>query len=211
MQFVGACLLGIAWRYQKCIVLIGEGANGKSTLIDILRALFEASKVAAIPPNKLTDQYYVAELVGKVINLCAETPKSELRDSDKFKSVVTGDWTSGRAPYKPVAHFQPIAGHMFGCNTLPGTDDQSKGFWRRFVVVTFNRVFAEHEQSKTLSASRPSASYHRQRSQSESTLPVRTSGSTQDAAPGLRGLRGSRDASVIRHWALIDGLHQPPC
>jgi len=152
LQFAGACLLGIAWTFQKCIVLIGEGANGKSTLIEILRALFEASKVVSIPPNRLTDQYYVAELVGKVINLCAETPRSELRDSDKFKLVVTGDWTTGRAPYKPVTNFQPIAGHLFGCNELPGTDDQSKGFWRRFVVVIFNREFAEHEQNKSLAA-----------------------------------------------------------
>jgi putative DNA primase/helicase len=37
--------------------------------------------------------------------------------------------------------FRPIAGHYFAANKLPGTQDQTEGFWRRFVVLTFNRSF----------------------------------------------------------------------
>ena len=45
--------------------------------------------------------------------------------------------TSGKSPFD----FRPVAGHIFAANRLPGTADQSKGFWRRFLVVTFRRDF----------------------------------------------------------------------
>ena len=37
--------------------------------------------------------------------------------------------------------FRPRAGHYFAANRLPGTNDQTDGFWRRFIVLKFNRSF----------------------------------------------------------------------
>ncbi|MCX6833524.1 MAG: hypothetical protein NTW07_00060, partial [candidate division Zixibacteria bacterium] len=39
-EFVGACLVGVATSMAKALVFLGEGRNGKSTLIRIIEALF---------------------------------------------------------------------------------------------------------------------------------------------------------------------------
>lgn len=39
-EHAGACLLGIAAKYQLAIVLFGPGGNGKSTYIDIITKIF---------------------------------------------------------------------------------------------------------------------------------------------------------------------------
>jgi putative DNA primase/helicase len=39
---------------------------------------------------------------------------------------------------------------MFAANRLPGTADHTHGFWRRLVVLPFNRTFVEAEQEPEL-------------------------------------------------------------
>lgn len=51
-------------RWEKCLVLLGSGANGKSVLIDIVTALLGAENVCHFSLNRLTEAngYYRAEL-----------------------------------------------------------------------------------------------------------------------------------------------------
>lgn len=44
-------MLGIAPKLQKALVALGSGANGKSTLVEILLALFPADAQAGIAPQ----------------------------------------------------------------------------------------------------------------------------------------------------------------
>jgi putative DNA primase/helicase len=41
-------------------------------------------------------------------------------------------------------------GHLFAANRLPGTTDHTHGFWRRWLVVEFHRVFRPEEQNTNL-------------------------------------------------------------
>lgn len=44
----------------------------------------------------------------------------------------------------------PRAGHVFACNRLPTSADRSHGFFRRFVVLGFDRIFKPEEQDHRL-------------------------------------------------------------
>jgi putative DNA primase/helicase len=141
-EFMGACLLGIAPRFQLCVVLTGGGENGKSAFIDVVRHQFPKEARCAIPPQKWGEDYFKAQLAGKRFNCVSELPESEIIASEAFKAIVTGDETTGRHPHERPFSFVPRAGNVFACNALPGTTDHTKGFWRRFAVVAFNRSFA---------------------------------------------------------------------
>jgi P4 family phage/plasmid primase-like protien len=80
-------------------------------------------------------------LAGKLYNVCAELPEAEIIASEAFKAIVTGDPITGRHIRQAPFTFKPKAGHLFLANDLPGTQDQSRGFWRRFIVIRFNRCF----------------------------------------------------------------------
>ncbi len=159
-EFAGACLLGIAPKFAVALVPIGAGANGKSVVIDVLSGLFPSEAVSCIPPQDLGQEYRRARLAGIRLNAVSELPESDILDSEPFKAVIDGSQIEGRVPREMPFKFRPIAGHIFAGNRLPGTSDQTLGFWRRMMPVTFNRIFKREEQDaylavKILSGERP--------------------------------------------------------
>jgi len=157
-ELTGAALLGFATRYETAAFLTGSGANGKSSVIKIIRALFPEGSVVAIAPHDFENEYYRARLAGDSdrgtpparLNIVAETPEDEMVSAHHFKQIVSGDLTSGRHPAGRPFDFVPIAAHWFVCQELPPTRDQSHGFWRKVKVIDFNRTFDEAEQDKYL-------------------------------------------------------------
>lgn len=149
-EFTGACTLGIAPKLQKALVALGSGANGKSTLVEILLALFPAGAKSGIAPQDWEREYYRADLVGKRINAVAELPRADLMRSEAFKAIIAGDLIIGRPIRRSPVQFRPIAGHLFAANALPPVDDGSPAFWRRLVIMTFNRRFPDCAQEKDL-------------------------------------------------------------
>ncbi len=140
-EFVGAALLGIATQFRKCILLEGGGSNGKSVLIEVVRSLFPPSALASIPPNRWRHEYYAADLDGILLNTIGETPRRAVLASEEFKNVLGGDPLTGRHPRGRPFEFHPRAAHILATNGLPEVNDQSEGFWDRFMVLEFNRRF----------------------------------------------------------------------
>ena len=149
-EYVGISLLGLATRFQRALVLLGDGANGKGVFSSVVERCMPPGSVCAIPPQDAGQEYRRAMLAGKLLNIVSELPEADILDSESWKSIVAGDTTTGREIRKEPFTFKPIAGHIYSANRLPGTTDQSHGFWRRLSIVRFNRVFQEHEQNPDL-------------------------------------------------------------
>lgn len=149
-EFFGVSLLGQATRFQKVLVLHGAGANGKSVASQVIEHCAPPGSVCSIPPQDLAQEYRRAMLAGKLLNLVSELPEADILDSESWKATVAGDSTTGREIRGAPFTFKPKAGHLYSANRLPGTSDQTHGFWRRLLVVSFDRVFAPHEQDPGL-------------------------------------------------------------
>jgi putative DNA primase/helicase len=130
--------------------LIGDGGNGKSVFIDVISSLCGKDNVCNISLNRLNDEKYLPELFGKMINVSGETPSAKQMNTDLIKSVVAGDWVTGREVYKKPSKFKPYAKHYLGMNTLPEIDDNTHGMWRRIHVIEFPRTFTESEMDVEL-------------------------------------------------------------
>lgn len=140
-EFFGGSLLGLATDYDKSVVAVGNGDEGKSTLAQIVVAAFPPGSITTIPPQLMGQEYRRADLAGKRLNVVNELPESTILDSESFKAIVSGDLIDARHIREAPFRFKPVAGHYFAANKLPGTRDQTRGFWRRFIVITFNRTF----------------------------------------------------------------------
>jgi P4 family phage/plasmid primase-like protien len=136
-EFAGGCFLGLATRYQRAVVLLGEGDNGKSVVINVISAAFPSAARAAIPPQDWEQEYRRAMLAGVRLNALSELPEQDILASEAFKAVITGDEIVGRHIRESPFLFRPVAGHLFAANQLPGTSDLTEGFWRRLVVLNF--------------------------------------------------------------------------
>lgn len=142
-QFIGLCLVGAATRSQKCLVLLGGGANGKSALLRVIEGLFPREAMSHLPPQEMTG-FKLWSLEGKRINIAGDIPKARLDELSVFKAIVTGDPVSVDRKYKDVAQLIPRAGHVFATNDPPTSEsDFAEGYFRRFLFITFNRSFLD--------------------------------------------------------------------
>jgi P4 family phage/plasmid primase-like protien len=143
-EFLGGALFGVSPRYAKALMLLGDGANGKSVLLKVASALFHAGSREAIPPQRLEGQsseYYRAKLLRCSINVVNELPESELMETSTLKAAVSGDEMTGRDPTQQPFRAAPRAAWIVSANGLPPVRDTSGGFWRRQIVLTHSNTF----------------------------------------------------------------------
>ena len=129
---------------HKAFLLLGGGSNGKSLLLDVLRAMLGPENCSATPLQALgEDKWAPASLVGKLANLCADLPAATQRDTSKFKEIVAGDTMNAEEKYHAPFSFRPFARLVFSANEAPGTTDSSHGYWRRWLTIPFPHTFAK--------------------------------------------------------------------
>jgi P4 family phage/plasmid primase-like protien len=149
-EFAGASLFGLATAYQRSIVMWGSGAetgdNGKSTIADIIAGAMPSGSVSHVAPQSWGNEYRRDLIAGKLLNVVSELPEADILDGESFKAMITGDGMEARAIYSKPYSFNARAGHLFSANRLPGSNDQSKGFWRRLIVLVFNRTIPPEEK-----------------------------------------------------------------
>lgn len=141
-EFVGAALFGLACRYQKALLLLGDGSNGKSVFLEVVSRLIPREARSCVPPSGMDDPLMLADLIGARMNIVTELPSTHVLESSGLKAIITGEIRKARELYKPAVEFFPQAAHLFAANSLPPVSDHSKGFWRRWLVVGFNRTFS---------------------------------------------------------------------
>lgn len=142
MQELLGYLLLKDYRYQKAFMFVGEGANGKSTLIALMKEFLGAGNVACISLQELgINKFAVASLYQKMANLYPDLPSESMKDTGRFKLLTGGDAISAEHKYRPMFQFVNYAKMIFSANTLPKVHDQTDAFFRRWIIFTFPNKF----------------------------------------------------------------------
>jgi putative DNA primase/helicase len=132
---------------QQAVLLLGEGANGKSTELAAITAFIGQRNIAGISLHKIeTDRFAAARLVGKLANICPDLPSEHLSSTSVFKALTGGDIIVAERKFQDSFEFQPFARLVFSANHPPRSADASHAFFRRWVVVPFDRTFDPDEQ-----------------------------------------------------------------
>jgi len=148
-EFFGLCLTKET-KYEKALFAIGEGANGKSTILHILQQILGKRNYSSVPLELFNNPHYTANFYNRLANISIETnAKSSVYDS-LMKAVISGDTISADFKYQNVIQFNPFCKLIFALNSMPRVDDKTDAFYRRLIVVRFNRQFNEEEQNKNL-------------------------------------------------------------
>jgi hypothetical protein len=84
IRFLGYCIYRSAC-YEKAIMLIGPGKNGKSVLIKLLESFVGQENVSHASLQELTgDRFASADLYGKLVNSFADLEASKLTNTGNF-------------------------------------------------------------------------------------------------------------------------------
>lgn len=146
LEFLGLCVSGDSnKRFEKALIMIGSGSNGKSTLIDMIRSLVDPSNCASCTVNGLKNPQAAVELRGKLANLVPEMEPEDFDNSAYFKSLISGEPQSMKILYSQPFSERIDAKFVMSCNTLPQTRDWTHGMMRRFLLIPLHAVFDEKQ------------------------------------------------------------------
>ncbi|HFE9682766.1 TPA: phage/plasmid primase, P4 family [Clostridium perfringens] len=137
---------------QKSFVLLGPARTGKSTLLWVVEYLLLGKKnVSNIPWQEIGDKFKTAELLGKLANVFSDLPSKSIDDTGIFKVVTGEDYLMAEKKNKNPFKFRPFARLVFSCNELPKNYvDRTEGFYRRLIIVPFNRQIEKNKIDKAL-------------------------------------------------------------
>lgn len=141
LEYFGFVVAGHRMNPAKALVLIGEGHNGKSTLLDILESLVGTANKSSITLEDLKKDSFRFLMINKLVNISEETPSKSLMDSSVFKNLVSGGSMVVRMYYKQPYDIRNRTKLIFACNEMPTVTDATKGMFRRLLIVPFNAEF----------------------------------------------------------------------
>ena len=147
-EFIGYAFSDL--KLEKCLVLYGTGANGKSVFFDLVIALLGNENISNYSLQSLTDGsgYSRANLSGKLINYASElSPKM---NTSFFKMLVSGEPIEARQVYQRAFLLHQIPKLIFNTNELPFDIEQNDGFYRRFMLIHFDQTISEQEMDPEL-------------------------------------------------------------
>ncbi len=127
---------------QRIHCLIGGGANGKGTFLNVMRKFIGYDNVVATRLEKLIDgRFESAKLFKKLVCMMGETNFNTLKKTNEIKALSGNDLIGGEFKGKNPFDFENYAKLIIATNSLPITQDKTIGFYRRWKITEFNKVF----------------------------------------------------------------------
>jgi P4 family phage/plasmid primase-like protien len=131
------------WVTDWVLVLLGEGNNGKTTLISVLQELLgHENTVSRSLQDLCNGTWYIADIWQKLANIHDDLSDLGLKTTGTFKQLTGGTHLmKGERKYGDPFDFSPTCKHLFVANRLPSTPDDTEAFMRRWDPIVFNQTF----------------------------------------------------------------------
>lgn len=140
LQYMGYSLTRDT-RQQKFLILTGEGGSGKSTLIKCFEMLAGQRNISNVSLTDLQQRFSSIELMGMLVNSCADLEIGALTDTSMIKKLVGEDSIKGERKGKDFVFFKNYAKLIFSTNELPVVKaEKTNAFYRRLIVFPMNKV-----------------------------------------------------------------------
>lgn len=135
---------------EKCLLMLGSGANGKSVVSNVIKAMVGSKYVSPFEPCQLITEEGKYGLIGKKLNCCTEVSAND-KITGALKALISHEEVSARGLYKDYITLRcpPI---IFILNKLPAMPDNSYGFYRRQIILEFTRSIPVSRQDKELAS-----------------------------------------------------------
>jgi len=127
---------------EKAIMFLGGGENGKSVCLAYIESIIGKDNVSHIALQDIAeDKFMRANLVGKSANIFPDLEQNELRHTGKIKAITSNEGIEVQKKHQQGFTLYPFCKLLFSCNRFPKVFDQSQGFFRRWLIVKWDRDF----------------------------------------------------------------------
>lgn len=144
-EFIGYLLVPHV-KYQRAMIMIGSGKNGKTTFLDMITEFLGEDNIAQIPLQYLDGKFALYNLKNKSACIVSDLPAKDLNDTGNAKRVVTDKRLSSNIKnIQGNFEFDNRCKMLYSVNTLPRSKDKSSAFYRRWCLYICDAVFEENK------------------------------------------------------------------
>lgn len=119
----------------KFFIFIGDGGNGKGTLLEIIRSILGAKNISSLSIKNLANDKYFPSLKGKLANLGDDIEDEPINNERMkvLKNISTADTVSMRKLYAEAEDVQIKTTLIFTSNSILKSFEKGESFQRRIM------------------------------------------------------------------------------
>jgi len=144
-EMLGYCLWPGYDIANKFLILHGEGANGKSTLLRVIREFLGEATTSWDIQDLSNNRFAKSDLHEALANIAGDLPATKLTQTGVIKKLTGGDSVIGEKKHKPSFTFENRAKLIFAANNPPVIDDPSRAMSRRLMAVEMPYTFTRED------------------------------------------------------------------
>jgi len=155
LQQMTGLLISDNTSYEAFWQLYGSGQNGKTVLLDVVKALVGSHNVSSVTLPGLIERFQSWPLAEAKVNICGELPTDVGRGQfhaieGAFKDVVSGGMIEVEKKGADKYTAKCRARFVMATNSLPTFIDRSDGIWRRLRIIPFSQTILDSEKDVDL-------------------------------------------------------------
>jgi len=144
-EIIAYCLLP-AYPIHRLFCLIGDGMNGKTCFLRLLKKFIGVKNVTSSElDNLLNSRFEITRLHKKLVCIMGETNFNEINKTSIIKKLTGQDLIGFEYKNKDPFEDENYAKIIIATNNLPATTDKTAGFYRRWLIIDFPNKFSEEK------------------------------------------------------------------
>ena len=139
--------------YQRFLLMVGEGANGKTVVLTVYHQLLGDGNVSAVSLDGFDGgrTFPLAATLGKLANVIPELGEITRTNEGVLKAFVAGEPIQVERKHREPFLLIPTARLTIATNILPRFADRTDALWRRMLLLPFKvQILDEMKQNRNL-------------------------------------------------------------
>ena len=136
---------GLFTHVPNITIFVGDGNNGKGVFLSTLEDILGESNYSTVMLQDIKRRFGNLDLITAMLNIAGDLPNKPITDTGFLKAITGGDPVPFEPKYKKPFKKKVNVKHVFSANELPKTGDKSYGFYRRWLIFIFPKIFKGDE------------------------------------------------------------------
>jgi len=125
-------------KLEKAIIFVGDQANGKSTLIELIISILGGQNISNVSLQQLASNRFATQpMIGKILNAYGDLDIDSIKQTGMIKQIISHDSISVEKKNKDAFSTKIPIRLLFSANHLPDMPNADQAIYRRFWVVKF--------------------------------------------------------------------------